>query len=79
MILTVMLSPLARAAQQDEWALVAYGERKKGGIPSREFDHSKNRIATKSSDQREAIGKEFMNGEKSSKLVKGYQCIPYLP
>ena len=79
MLLAVILTPHARAAQQYEWALVAHGERKKGAylvlsLITQEMEW----IPTKSLDQCEAIGKEIMNGGKLSKFLKGYRCIPGL-
>ena len=79
MLLAVILTPHARAAQQYEWALVANGERKKGAylvlsLITQEMEW----IPTESLDQCEAIGKEIMNGGKLSKFLKGYRCIPGL-
>ena len=78
-LLAVILTPHARAAQQYEWALVAHGERKKGAylvlsLITQEIEL----IPTESLDQCEAIGKKIMNGGKLSKFLKGYRCIPGL-
>ena len=79
MLLAVILTPHARAAQQYEWALVAHGERKKGAylvlsLITQEMEW----IPTESLDQCEEIGKEIMNGAQLSKFLKGYRCIPAL-
>jgi len=76
MLLAVILTPHARAAQQYEWALVAHGERKKGAyLVLSLITQEMELIPTESLDQCEAIGKEIMNGGKLSKFLKGYRCI----
>ena len=79
MLLAVILTPHARAAQQCEWALVAHGERKKGAyLVLSLITQEMELIPTESLDQCEAIGKKIMNGGKLSKFLKGYRCIPGL-
>ena len=79
MLLAVILTPHARAAQQYEWALVAHGERKKGAyLVLSLITQEMELIPTESLDQCEAIGKEIMNGGKLSKFLTGYRCIPGL-
>ena len=78
-LLTVMLTPLARAAQHDEWALVAHGERKKATyLVLRTITQEIELIPVKSLNQCEKIGSEIMKGGKLSKFLKGYKCIPGL-
>ena len=76
-LLAVMLSPLTRAAQHDEWALVAHGERKKAAyLVLRTITQEIELIPVESLHQCEKIGRVVMNGEKLSKFLKGYKCIP---
>ena len=78
-LLTVMLTPLARAAQHDEWALVAHGERKKAAyLVLRMITQEIELIPVESLNQCEKIGSEIMKGGKLSKFLKGYKCIPDL-
>ena len=79
MLLAVMLSPLARAAQHDEWALVAHGERKKAAyLVLRMINQEIELSPVESLNQCENIGSEIMKGGKLSKFLKGYRCIPGL-
>ena len=79
MLLTVMMTPLARAAQHDEWALVAHGERKKGAyLVLRMITQEIELIPIESLNQCEKVGSEVMKGSKLSKFLKGYKCIPGL-
>ena len=79
MLLAVMLSPLARAAQHDEWALVAHGERKKAAyLVLRTITQEIELIPVESLNQCEKIGSEIIKGGKLSKFLKGYKCIPGL-
>ena len=79
MLLAAMLTPLARAAQHDEWALVAHGERSKAAfLVLRTITHEIDLIPVKSLSQCEKIGSEIMKGGKLSKFIKGYKCIPDL-
>ena len=76
-LLSIMLMPLARAAQQDEWALVAHGERKKAAyLVLRTITQEIELIPVESLNQCEKIGSEIMKGRKLSKFLKGYKCIP---
>ena len=79
MLLAVMLSPLAKAAQHDEWSLVAHGERKKAAyLVLRTITQEIELIPVESLNQCENIGSEIMKGGKLSKFLKGYKCIPGL-
>ena len=79
MLLAVMLTPLARAAQHDEWALVAHGERNKAAyLVLRTITQEIELIQVESLNQCEKIGREIMKGGKLSKFLKGYKCIPDL-
>ena len=79
MLLAVMLSPLTRAAQHDEWALVAHGERRKAAyLVLRTITQEIELIPVESLNQCEDIGSEIMKGGKLSKFLKGYTCIPGL-
>ena len=79
MLLSVMLTPLARAAQHDEWALVAYGERNKAAyLVLRTITQEIELIPVESLNQCEKIGSEIMKGGKLSKFLKGYKCVPGL-
>ena len=79
MLLAVVLSPLAKAAQHDEWALVAHGERKKAAyLVLRTITQEIELIPVESLIQCEKIGSEIMKGRKLSKFLKGYKCIPDL-
>ena len=72
MLLAVMLSPLARAAQHDEWALVAHGERKKAAyLVLRMINQEIELSPVESLNQCEKIGTEVMKGGKLSKFLKG--------
>ena len=76
MLLTVMLTPLARAAQHDEWALVAHGGSKKSAyLVLRMITQEIELIPVESLNQCENIGRRVMNGGKLSKFLKGYKCI----
>ena len=71
MLLAVILTQHARAAQQYEWSLVAHGERKKGAyLVLSLITQVIELIPTESLDQCEAIGKKLMNGGKLSKFLK---------
>lgn len=79
MLLAVMLSPLAKAAQHDEWLLAAHGERKKAAyLVLRTITQEIELIPVESLNQCENIGSEIMKGGKLSKFLKGYKCIPGL-
>ncbi|MCB4427247.1 hypothetical protein FZX09_00155 [Synechococcus sp. MU1643] len=79
MLLAVMLTPLARAAQHDEWSLMAHVERKKAAyLVLRTITQEIELIPVKSLHQCEKIGNEIMKGGKLSKFLKGYKCIPGL-
>ena len=79
MLLAVIFSPLARAAQHDEWALVAHGEPKKAAyLVLRTITQEIELIPVESLNQCENIGSEIMKGGKLSKFLKGYKCIPGL-
>ena len=79
MLLAVMLTPLARAARHDEWALVAHGERNKAAyLVLRTITQEIELIPVESLNQCENIGSEIMKGGKLSKFLKGYTCIPGL-
>ena len=79
MLLAVMLSPLARAALHDEWALVAHGERKKAAyLILRTITQEIELIPVESLRQCEKIGRGIMKGGKLSKFLKEYKCIPSL-
>ena len=79
MVLALMLTPLARAAQHDEWALVAHGERKKAAyLVLSTITQEIELIPVESLNQCEKIGSEIMKGGKLSKFLKGYKCIPGL-
>ena len=79
MLLAVMLSPFARAAQHDEWALLAHGERKKAAyLVLRTITQEIELIPVESLNQCEKIGSEIIRGGKLSKFLKGYKCIPGL-
>ena len=79
MLFAVMLTPLARAAQHDEWALVAHGERSKEAyLALRTITQEIELIPVESLNQCEKIGSEIMQGGKLSKFLKGYKCIPRL-
>ena len=79
MLLAVMLSPLAKATQHDEWALVAHGERKKAAyLVLRMITQEIELIPVESIHQCEKIGSGIMKGAKLRKFLKGYKCIPGL-
>ena len=79
MLLAVMMTPIARAAQHDESALVAHGERKKAAyLVLRTITQEIELIPVESLNQCEKIGSEVMKGGKLSKFLKGYKCIPGL-
>lgn len=79
MLLAVMFMPLARAAQHDEWALVAHGERNKAAyLVLRTITQEIELIPVESLSQCETIGSEIMKGGKLSKFLKGFKCIPDL-
>lgn len=76
--LAATLTPLA-AAQHDEEALVAHGERKKAAyLVLRLITQEMELIPTESLDQCEMIGNEIMQGGTLSKFLKGYRCVPGL-
>ena len=79
MLHAVIFSPLTKATQHDEWALVAKGERKKAAylVLSKSTQEIKL-IPVESLNQCETIGSEIMKGGKLSKFLKGYKCIPGL-
>ena len=78
LLIAVMLTPLA-AAQHDEEALVAHGERKKAAyLVLRLITQEMELIPTESMDQCEVIGNEIINSGKLSKFLKGYRCVPGL-
>ena len=78
-LLAVILSPLAKAAQDDEWALVAHVERKKATyLVLRRITQEIELIPVESLNQCEKIGSQVMKGGKLSKFLKGYNCIPVL-
>ena len=79
LLLAVMLTPLARAAQHDGWEFVAHGERKKAAyLTLRMITQEIELIPVESLNQCEKIGTEIMKGGKLSKFLKGYKCIPGL-
>ena len=79
LMLAVVLSPLARAAMHDKWALVAHGERKKAAyLVLMTITQEIELIPVESLNQCEKIGSEIMKGGKLSKFLKGYKCIPDL-
>ena len=79
MLLAVMLTPLARAAQHDEWTLVAHRERNKAAyLVLRTITQEIELIPVESLNQCEKIGSGIMKGGKLSKFIKGYKCIPDL-
>ena len=76
MLLAVMLSPLAIAAQQDKWALMAHGERKKAAyLVLNTITQEIELIPVESLNQCDVIGRGIMKGGKLSKFLKGYNCI----
>ena len=78
-MIAVMLSPLARAAQHDEQTSVAHGERKQAAhLVPRTITQEIELIPVESLNQCENIGSEIMKGGKLSKFLKGYTCIPGL-
>ena len=75
-LLAIMLTPLARAAQHDEWPLVAHGERKKAAyLVLSTITQEIELIPIESLNQCEKIGRGIMKGGKLSKFLKGYKCI----
>ena len=71
-LLAVMLSPIARATEHDEWVLVAHGERNKAAyIVLRTITQEIELIPVESLNQCEKIGTEVMKGGKLSKFLKG--------
>ena len=79
MLLAVMLTPLAKASQPDEWALVAHGEPKKAAyLVLRTITQEIEIIPVESLNQCEEIGSGIMKGGKLSKFLKEYKCIPGL-
>ena len=79
MVLTVIFSPLASAAQHNGWALAAHGERKKAAyLVLSTITQEIELIPVESLNQCEKIGSEIMKGGKLSKFLKGYKCIPGL-
>ena len=79
MLFAFMLTPLARAGQHDEWALVAHRERNKAAyLVLRTITQEIELIPVESMNQCEKIGSEIMKGGKLSKFLKAYKCIPGL-
>ena len=79
MLLAGLLTPLSSAAQNDEWALMAHGERKKAAyLALSTITQEIELIPVESLNQCEKIGSEIMKGGKLSKFLKGYNCIPDL-
>ena len=79
MLLAVIFSPLTKATQHDEWALVAYGERKKSAyLVLSTITQEIELIPVESLNQCEKIGSEIMKVGKLSKFLKGCKCIPGL-
>ena len=79
MLLAVIFSPLTKATQHDEWALVADGERKKAAyLVLSTITQEIELIPVESLNQCEKIGSEIMKGGKLSKFLKEYKCIPGL-
>ena len=79
MLLAVIFSPIAKAAQHDEWALVAHGEHNKAAyLILRTITQEIELIPVESLNQCEKIGSEIMRGGKLSKFLQGYKCIPGL-
>ena len=79
LMLAVVLSPLARAAQHDEQNLVAHEERKQAAyLILRTITQENELIPVESLNQCEAIGNEIMKSGQLSKFLKGYKCIPGL-
>ena len=79
MLLAVIFSPLTKATQHDEWALVAHGERKKAAyLVLSTITQEIELIPVESLNQCETIGHGIMKGGKLSKFLKGYKCIPGL-
>ena len=79
MLLAVIFSPLTKATQHDEWALVAHEERKKAAyLVLSTITQEIELIPVESMNQCETIGSEIMKGGKLSKFLKGYKCIPGL-
>ena len=78
-MVAVVLSPLARTAQHDDWTLVAHGERKEACyLVLRTITQEIELIPVESLNQCKAIGNKIMKGGKLSKFLKGYKCIPGL-
>ena len=78
-MIAVMLLPLARTAQHDDWTLVAHGERKEAGyLVLRTITQEIELIPVESLNQCKAIGNKIMKGGKLSKFLKGYKRIPGL-
>ena len=79
MVLTVIFSPLASAAQHNGWALAAHGERKKAAyLVLSTITQEIELIPVESLNQCEKIGRGIMKGGKLSKFLKEYKCIPDL-
>ena len=79
MLLALMLTPFAKAAQHDKWALVTHGEHKKAAyLVLRMITQEIELIPVESLNQCEEIGSGIMKGGKLSKFLKGYKCIPGL-
>lgn len=79
LLLAAMLTPLAKAAEHDEWAWVAHAERKEAAyLVLRMITQEIELIPVESLNQCEKIGSEIMHGGKLSKFLKGYKCIPGL-
>ena len=75
LLLAVILTPIA-AAQHEGEALVAHGERKQAAyLVLRLITQEMELIPTESLDQCNVIGSEIMKGGKSSKFLKGYECV----
>ena len=77
MLLAIMLTPITKAAQHHEWALVAHGERKKAAyLVLRTITQEIELIPLESLNQCEKIGGGIMKGGELSMFLKGYKCIP---
>ena len=79
MVLTVIFSPLASAAQHNGRALAAHEERKKAAyLVLSTITQEIELIPVESLNQCEKIGRGTMESGKLSKFLKGYKCIPGL-
>ena len=79
MVLTVIFSPIASAAQHNDWALAAHGERKKAAyLVLSTITQEIELIPVESLNQCEKIERGIMKGGKLSKFLREYKCIPDL-